>query len=112
MARDGVLDEAGFVDRVGVNGHLHVELVGDRQALIDRRRRRSPVLVQLESERAGANLLAQRLGAGSIAFAEKAEIQREGLGRLVHPADIPRLPACMSSLSCPLPARSRRRSAS
>ena len=63
--RDGgnrVLDEAGLVQRVGVNRHLHVELVGHRQARVDRRRRRAPVLVQLQADRAGANLLAQRLG--------------------------------------------------
>ena len=60
--RDRVLDESGFVQRVGVNRDLDVELVGDGEALIDRGRRRAPVLVQLQAERAGAHLLAQRLG--------------------------------------------------
>ena len=54
-----------------MNRHLHVELVGDRQALIDRRRRRAPVLVQLQAERAGANLLAQRLGADALPLPRK-----------------------------------------
>ena len=80
-----------------MNRHLHIELVGDREALIDRRRRRPPVLVELQPERAGAQLLAQRLRAGGVALAQKAEIQREGLGRFVHPADVPR------------PGRARRR---
>ena len=41
-------------ERVGVDHHLHVVLVGDRQAAVDGGRRRAPVLVQLE--RAGAGL--------------------------------------------------------
>ena len=40
--------------------------------------------------RAGANLLAQRLGVERVALAEKAEVQRERLGRFEHPPDVPR----------------------
>ena len=58
--RDRVLDESRFVEGVGMNRDLHVEFVGDREALIDRRGRRPPVLVQLQADRARANLLAQR----------------------------------------------------
>jgi hypothetical protein len=39
--------------RVGVNGHLHVVLVGDAQAAIDRGGRGAPVFVQLQADRAG-----------------------------------------------------------
>ncbi len=88
--RNRVFDESGFVQRVGVNRDLHVELVGDRQALVDRRRRRAPVLVQLQADRAGANLLAQRLGRRGVALAEKTEVQRKRLDRFVHPPDVPR----------------------
>ena len=59
--RDGVLDEAGFVDRVGVDRHLHIILVGHAQAGIDRGRRGAPILVQLQAAGAGAHLLGQRL---------------------------------------------------
>jgi hypothetical protein len=52
--RDGVLDEPALVQRVGVDHHLHVEIVGDRQTIVDRGRRGAPVLVQLH--RAGASL--------------------------------------------------------
>src|SRR6202011_1651039 len=45
---DGVLDEARLIERVGVDHHLHVVVVGDRQAAIDRCRGGSPVLVQLQ----------------------------------------------------------------
>ena len=61
--RDRVLDETGLVERVGVDRDLHVEFVGDRQALVDGRGRRAPVLVQLQADGAGADLLAQRFGA-------------------------------------------------
>ena len=58
--RDGVLDEAGFVQRVGMDHHLHVVIVGDREAAVDRRRRGAPVLVQLQRAGAGVDHLLQR----------------------------------------------------
>ena len=54
---DRVLDEAGLVERVGVDGDLHVVRLGDAQAAVDGRRRRAPVLVQLEPDGAGDDLL-------------------------------------------------------
>ena len=48
---DSVLDEARFVQRVGVDHHLHVVIVGHRQRAVDGRGRRAPVLVQLEAAR-------------------------------------------------------------
>ena len=44
-----------------VDRDLDVHLVGDSQAIVDRRRRGAPVLVQLQPDRAGADLFAQRL---------------------------------------------------
>ena len=67
----GVLHEAGLVQRVGVDGDLHVELVGHRQAVVDGGRRRAPVLVQLEPAGAGLHLLLQRASGGRVALAEK-----------------------------------------
>ena len=86
---DGVLHEAGFVERVGVDGHLHVELVGDGQTSIDGRGRRAPIFVQLQAERAGTNLLDERGSIRPVALAEKSEVQRERLCRFVHAADVP-----------------------
>ena len=86
---DGVLDEARLVERVGVNGDLNVELVGDGEAGVDCRRRRAPVLVQLQAAGAGADLLLQRAGKAAIPFAQKAEVDRQTLGRLQHPFEIP-----------------------
>ena len=87
---DGVLDEAGLVERVGVDHHLHVVVVGDRQAAVDRRRRGAPVLVQLERTGAGLDHFLQRRRARGIALAGEAEIDREGVGGLDHAADMER----------------------
>jgi hypothetical protein len=54
-----VLEEPGFVQRVGVDRHLDVVPLGDVQAIVDRRRRRAPVLVQLHSHHARLDLLLQ-----------------------------------------------------
>ena len=72
--RDGVFDEAGLVEGVGMDRDLNVELFGDAEALIDGRRRRSPVLVKLQTERAGANLFAQRLRKRRVPFPRKPKL--------------------------------------
>ena len=60
-----------FVQRIGMDHHLHVVVVGDGKAAVDRGRRRAPVLVQFERAGAGLHLLDERGGLGSIAFAAK-----------------------------------------
>ena len=79
-----------FVERVGVDGDLHVEAVGDGQAAIDGGRRRAPVLVQLQAAGAGADLLLQRPGQAAVALAQKAEVDRQRLGGLQHAFHVPR----------------------
>ena len=49
-----------FVQRVGVDHHLHVEEVGYAERAVDRGGRGAPVLVQLQARRAGADHLLQR----------------------------------------------------
>ncbi len=73
---DRVLNEAGFVQRVGVDGNRDVELFGDPEAGIDRSRGRPPILVQLQSAGAGLDHLGQSARVRGIAFAKKAEIDR------------------------------------
>ncbi len=73
-----------LVERVGVDHHLHVVVVGHRQAAIDRRRCRAPVLVQLERTGAGLDHFLQRLRSRGIALAGKAEIDRKRIRRLDH----------------------------
>ena len=86
---DRVLDEARLVERVGVDHHLHVVIVGDRETAVDGGRRRAPVLVQLERAGAGPDLLDQAFGARGVALAGQSEVHRESLGRLQHAADMP-----------------------
>ena len=83
------LDEPGLVERIGMDRHLYIHRVADFQRRVDRRRRRAPVFVQLEADRAGLDLLHQRRREARVAFAEKTEIHREGFGRLEHPVDVP-----------------------
>ena len=79
-----------LVERVGVDHHLHVVVVGDRQAAVDRGRRRAPVLVQLERAGAGLDHFLQRRRPRRVALAGEAEIDRQAVGGLDHAADVPR----------------------
>ena len=87
--RDRVFDETGFVQRVGMNGDLHVVFVGDRQRGIDRGGRRAPVLVELQSHGAGQDLLDQRLGLAALPFPRKPKFIGSAFGGLEHPVDVP-----------------------
>ena len=49
-----------FVQRVGVDHHLHVVVIGDREAAVDGGGRGAPVLVQLQRAGAGLDHLHQR----------------------------------------------------
>src|SRR5882757_3591353 len=82
--RNRILDEARFVQRVGVDRDLNVELVGDRQTCIDGSRRRAPILMKLETASPGLDLLDKRVGGRSVAFAKKTEIHRKCFSRLQH----------------------------
>ena len=79
-----------LVERVGVDHHLHVVVVGDRQAAVDCRRRRPPVLMQLERAGPALDHFLERRGARRIALAGEAEIDRQSVGGLDHAADVPR----------------------
>ena len=67
----GVLDEARLVEGVGVQVDLYARRVGDRQAGVDRGGRRAPVLVQLESRCAAAQLLPHGVRVDGVALAEQ-----------------------------------------
>jgi len=85
----GVVDETRLVERVGMDGDLDVEFVRDAEADIDGCGRGSPILVQLEPDRAGQDLLAQGPGGAAVPLAEEAQIHRVGLGCLEHAVDVP-----------------------
>ena len=87
---DRVLDEAGLVERVGVDHHLHVVVVGDRQAAVDRRRRRAPVLVQLEAAGAGLrSARSARSGRDALPLPRKPRLIGKRVGRLQHAREVP-----------------------
>ena len=112
-ARDGadrVFDKAGFVERVGVNGDLDVEFVGDLQAGIDRGGCGAPVFVQLEANGARAHLFAQRFGESGVAFASETKIHRKRFGGFEHPRQCHAPGVQVVALTCPPPGRCRRRS--
>ena len=71
-----VLDEARLVERVGVDHHLDVVVVGDREAAVDRGRRGAPILVQLECAGAGLDHLLERRRPRRVTLAGEAEINR------------------------------------
>src|ERR1700731_2929229 len=87
---DRVFDKTGFVERIGVDRDGDVELLGDRQTAIDRRRGRAPILVQFEGEGAGLDHFDERLRLRCVALAEEAEIDRETLRRLQDAREVPR----------------------
>ena len=72
-----VLDEARLVERVGVDRDLMSICSATAQAVVDRRRRGAPVLVQLHADRAGLDLLEQALRLAGVALAEEAEVHRK-----------------------------------
>ena len=86
---EGVLDEAGLVEGVRVQIHLHTRRVRDGQARVDRRGCGSPVLVQLESRCAGPQLLPHRVGADRVSLAKQRDVERPRVQRLQHPGQVP-----------------------
>src|ERR1700722_8453954 len=105
---NSVLHKAGFIERIGVNRHLYVQFVGDRQRAINSSGRFSPVFMEFEPDSSGQNLFAQRAGKRSIALAEKTEINRQALAGFHHPVNIPR----SGSARCGIGSGSRARAAS
>src|SRR3954470_22664444 len=88
--RNRVFNKSALVDGIGVNRNLDVVLVPDREAGIDRRRRRSPVLVQFQSTRACFDLMAQRITSRAISLSEEPDIDRQMVSCLEHATDVPR----------------------
>src|SRR5690606_2110554 len=86
---NGVLDKAALVEGVGVDHHLHVEGIGDAQAVVDGGGGGAPVLVQLQAGGAGEDHLLERRGNRSIALAGEREVHRKAVEALDHAPDVP-----------------------
>src|ERR1700730_1495058 len=87
---DRVLDKAAFIQRVGVDRDGDIELLGNRQAAIDRRRGGAPILVQFEGAGAGLDHLDERFRLRRVALAEQTDIDWDPLHRLQHAREVPR----------------------
>ncbi len=83
-------DKAGLVEGVAVDRHLHVILVGDAQAVVDAGGRGAPILMQLQTDGAGLDLLDQRLRQTGVALAGKTNVHRERVAGLQHARQVPR----------------------
>ena len=49
--RDCIFDKAGFVQRIRVDHHLHIHVIGHRQAAINSTRCGAPIFVQFQRTR-------------------------------------------------------------
>ena len=83
------LDEARLVEGIGVDGHLHVQLVRHGQAIVDGRWGGPPVLMEFEPDGTGQDLFAQWLGEAHVALANEAEVHGEGVCGLEHGRQVP-----------------------
>ncbi len=79
-----ILDEAGFIQRIGVDLDLKIVLVGNPQTSVDCRRHRAPVLVKFQAHHTGLELFDQRRRAVRIAASQETEIHRPGFRCLQH----------------------------
>ena len=86
---NGVLDEARLVEGVGVDGDLHVVVLGNAERGVNGGGRGAPVLVQLEAQRPGPNLLGQRRLGARVALAEQPKVERQPGEALQHPVNVP-----------------------
>ncbi len=86
---DSGFDKTALVQRVGVDGNLHIHVIGDREAAIDGGGSRTPVFMKLQAARPGLDLFNETRWRARIAFAQDAEIHGKGIGGLEHPPYMP-----------------------
>src|SRR5690606_27874680 len=84
-----IVDEAALVERVGVNGDLHVVALRHAQAVVDRGRGAAPVLVQLEAAGTGLELLLEGARQAGVALAQEAEVHGQLIRGLQHAVQVP-----------------------
>ena len=90
MARDGVLDEAALVQRVGVDHHLHVVLRRRRRGSSRSRPASCPSPRAASARRRRPSTISSSAaGQRGVALAGKADVHREGVDSLDHPRDVP-----------------------
>ena len=88
--RDGVLDKAAFIQRVGMDHHLHIHRISNAETIVDGRRGGAPILMKFQGTCTAQYLFFKSCWQGSIALAGKGQVHRKRICRLQHPADMPR----------------------
>src|SRR5688500_1684970 len=86
---EGAFHEPGLVERIRVDCDLDIEFIRNGEAGVDGGRRGAPILVKLETDGSGEDLLAQRFRRRAVAFAEETEIDWECFRGLEHAPDVP-----------------------
>ena len=86
---EGVFHKPGFVQGVGVDGDLYVELVSHGEAVVDAGRCGAPVFMEFEAHGAGFDLQFEGLWQAGVAFAEEADVHGHVVDGLEHFADVP-----------------------
>lgn len=86
---EGVFHKPGFVEGVGVDGDLYVELVRYGEAVVDGSGCSAPVFVEFEAHGAGFDLQFQGFRQAGVAFAEEADVHGHVVDGLEHFADVP-----------------------
>src|SRR5262249_49623901 len=79
---DRIFYKTALVQRVCVDEHLDIHVIGDGKAAIDGGGGSAPVLMKLKAARPSLDLLNQTRRQACIAFAEETEIDWKGIGSL------------------------------
>src|SRR2546421_12360114 len=73
---NGILNKSSLVNGIRMDRNLYIVPVGDLQAAIDSRRRRSPILVKFEGATTSTQLLCQGFGCRIIALGPDTQVHR------------------------------------
>jgi hypothetical protein len=87
---NAVVDVTAFVERIRVNGHCHIVLVSKVKCGRNGRWRRSPILVQFKSSRAGMQHVQEYGRIGRVGLTGKAKVKRYVVNRTEHHIQLPR----------------------
>src|SRR5271157_5857875 len=77
---DRVVDEAGLVERVGVDGDLDIHGVGNSKAVVDGGGGGAPVLVQFQPAGAGLDLILEKFGQAAVISVSGVERKAPRIG--------------------------------
>ena len=85
----GMFDKTRFIERIGVDHHLHIHRIGNPEAAVDGGGGGAPVLVQLQRAGARVHLFLDGSRQRGIPFACKGEVHRKRICGLHHTTKVP-----------------------